>query len=170
MSRKEEEKFQVRVVPKMWRGNDVPISPEDLKKGMRIPGATYDPRQNRIREIRWTKSPPESPEGDRCMKSGETCGDGREPMRDEPPVRSLWVRFFRMLTRTRVPPMSGKEEEKEFQIRVLPKMWHGNDVPISPDILKNGMRIPGAKYDPRQNRIRGIRWIKSPPESPEGDR
>ena len=65
--------------------------------------------------------------------------------------------------------MSRKEEEK-FQVRVVPKMWRGNDVPISPDILKNGIRIPGAKYDPRRNRIREIRWIKSPPEPPEGER
>ena len=65
--------------------------------------------------------------------------------------------------------MSRKEEEK-FQIRVLPKMWRGNDVPISPDILKNGIRIPGAKYDPKQDLRRALGWIKSPPEPPEGDR
>jgi len=168
MSRKEEETFQIRVLPKMWHGNDVPISPDILKNGIRIPGAKYDPRQDLRRALGRLKSPPKSPEGDRCMKSGETCGDGREPTRDEPSVRSLWVRFFRMLTRTRVPSMSGKEEE--FQIRVLPKMWRGNDVPISPDILKNGIRIPGAKYDPRQDLRRALGWLKPPPEPPEGER
>ena len=64
--------------------------------------------------------------------------------------------------------MSRKEEET-FQIRVLPKMWHGNDVPISPDILKNGIRIPGAKYDPRQDMRRALGRLKQPSE-PEDDR
>jgi len=166
----QEDKFQIRVLPKMWRGNDVPINPDILKNGIRISGAQYDPRQDMRWALERISSPPKSPEGDRSMKSGETCGDGREPTRDEPPVRSLWVRFFRTLTRTRVPSMSGKQEEEEFQIRVLPKMWRGNDVPISPDILKNGIRIPGAKYDPRQDMRRVLGWLKSPSEPPEGER
>lgn len=60
----EEDKFQIRVLPKMWRGNDVPISPEDLKKGMRIPGAKYDPKRDMRRALGWIISPPKPPEGD----------------------------------------------------------------------------------------------------------
>ncbi len=74
-----------------------------------MPGAKYDPRQDMRRTLGWLKSPPESSEGDHCMKSGETCGDGREPTRDELSVRSLWVRFFRTLIRTSVPSMSRQE-------------------------------------------------------------
>lgn len=44
-----------------------------------------------------------------------------------------------------------KKDDETFQIRVLPKMWRGNDVQVSPEVLARGIRIPGAKYDPKQD-------------------
>jgi len=44
-----------------------------------------------------------------------------------------------------------KKDDETLQIRVLPKMWRGNDVQVSPEVLARGIRIPGAKYDPKQD-------------------